>query len=118
MPALNEVYAQVRLSGEVSAEDALKARKAVYGAAAPLSPDRIETLLHIDEAADHADPAWQALLVEAGVDHLVHHREPVGGVDHAKADWLLDRISSDGRIKTARELELLVRILEAARSAP
>jgi hypothetical protein len=115
--ALNEVFAQVRVSGEIGPEDALKARRSIYGGG-PLSADRVETLLRIDEAADRADPAWQALLVEAGVDYLVHEREPVGVIDHAKAGWLLDRIAADGRIKTARELELCVRLLEVARSAP
>jgi hypothetical protein len=118
MPALNEVYAQVRVSGEVTSEDALKARRALYGGGGPLSSDRLETLFRIDEAADHADPAWHALLVDAGIDYLVHEREPVDVIDQAKAGWLLDRVATDGRIKTARELELLVRVLEIARLAP
>jgi hypothetical protein len=118
MRSLNEVFAQARVSGEVTAEDALDARRAAYGSGAPLSPDRIETLLRIDEAADRAHPAWQALLIEAGVDYLVHEREPIDVIDHPKADWLVDRIATDGRIRTAREFELLVRILETARSVP
>jgi hypothetical protein len=52
------------------------------------------------------------------VDYLVHQVAPAGYVDAANADWLVARIDRDGSVKTATELELLVKVLEAARTSP
>ncbi len=118
MAALNEIYAQVRMSGEVTAEEALRARRAIYGKGGPLTSDEVETLLRIEEATDRCDPDWETLLAEATIDFLLHEREPTDVVDDVKAGWLLDRIVLDGRVKTARQFELLVRVLEEANGAP
>ncbi|HMN86221.1 MAG TPA: hypothetical protein PKA74_09580 [Bauldia sp.] len=113
-----DVLSRVKRSGRVSAEDVLEARRAVYGSDGRIDPGEIEALFRIDEAADDSDPAWPALLTEAGVDYLVHQVAPRGYIDAANADWLMARIDRDGAVKTATELELLVKVLEASRSSP
>jgi hypothetical protein len=114
----SEVLARARKTRTVTAEDALAARRAVYGSDAAIDPAEIEVFFAIDEAAETADPAWGMLLAEAGADFLVHQQEPHGYVDAANADWLIARIGKDGKVKTATELELLVKVLEAAQSSP
>jgi hypothetical protein len=118
MTALSELYAQVRVSGAISADDVLKVRRALYGSGRVLSGQDIETLLRIEDATEACDPAWEELLVEASIDHLVRETEPIDVIDEGKAGWLLDRIAADGRVKTARQLELLIRVLEASRKVP
>lgn len=113
-----DVLSRVKRSGRVSSEDALEARRAVYGSDGRIDPAEIEALFRIDEAADDSDPAWAALLAEAGADYLVHQVAPTGYIDAANADWLMARIDRDGAVKTATELELLVKVLEASRSSP
>ena len=113
-----DVLRRVQRSGRISADEALEMRRAVYGDDGRIDPHEIEALFAIDEAATTADPAWSALLTEGGVDFVVHQMEPTGYVDAANADWLIARIGADGTVKTATELELLVKVLEAARTSP
>ena len=61
---------------------------------------------------------WVDFFVEAIDAYVVHQQAPVGYVDDAKADWLIDRIDSDGRVDSLGELELLVKILEDATNVP
>ncbi len=113
-----DVFSRVKRSGKVTADDALASRRAVYGDDGAIAPGEIDMLFRIDEAASAADPAWSALLAEAGVDYIVHQRQPSGYIDEANAEWLVERIGRDGKVKTATELELLVKVLEAARTSP
>ncbi len=114
----SEILASVQSSKTVSAEDALAARRAVYGDDGAISPAELEVLFRIDEAATSTDPAWRQLFVEAGTDFLVNQQSPAGYIDVANADWLVGRIASDGVVKTPTELEMLVKILETAESSP
>jgi hypothetical protein len=114
----SEILARVKSRGTVSADDAMAARRAVYGDDGAINPNEIEMLFRIDEAAETSDAAWSALLVEAGTDYDVHQREPSGYIDEANANWLVSRISADGVVKSATELELLMKVLEAAQSSP
>jgi hypothetical protein len=113
-----DVLARVMKTRKVTLDDALEARRAVYGDDGAIDASEIETLFRIDEAADDADPAWSMLLVEAGTDFIVHQQRPDGYVDEANASWLIDRIGKDGKVKSATELELLVKVLEEAKTSP
>lgn len=115
---MDEILARVKASRAVTGEDVLAARRAVYGGSLEISAGEIEMLFRIEEMTHKSDPAWAPLLAEATVDYLVHQAEPDGYVDEVKAGWLVDRISTDGMVKTAAELEVLVRVLEAAIDAP
>jgi len=114
----SEILARVQSSGNVTADDALDARRAVYGGDGAIDPSEIDMLFRINEAAKTSDPAWKALFVEAGTDYIVNQQEPAGYVSDANANWLVARISADGVVKTGTELELLVKVLEAARTSP
>ena len=96
----SEILARVKSSGNVTAADALDARRAVYGGDGAIDPNEIDTLFRIDEAAKTSDPSWAALLVEAATDFIVNQQEPAGYISDANANWLVARISSDGVVKT------------------
>jgi hypothetical protein len=115
---MDEILTKVTVAGNVTPDDALAARRAVYGAGLDVSSVDMELLFRIDQAARVFDPAWQVLLSEASVDYVVHQADPEDTVDAAGAGWLIGRISTDGKVRTATGLEVLVRVLEESRSAP
>jgi len=116
--ATADMLARVRASGEISAADALEMRRTVYGSDGEISRLELEAMFRVDEAARSADPAWSMLLSEATVDYIVHQEEPWGYVSAENADWLTGQIADRGKVKTARELEALVKVLEAATESP
>src|SRR4029453_12287384 len=69
-------------------------------------------------AREDGRSGWDDFFVEALTDYVVHQQAPADYIDKAKADWLIARLSRDGRVNTDSELEALVRILERAPSAP
>jgi hypothetical protein len=52
------------------------------------------------------------------VDFCVRQSEPHGYVSDDMAQWLIARVSASGRVKTATEMEALIRVMEAAREVP
>lgn len=112
------VLERVNAARTVTADDVLAVRRAIYGDDGRIALGEVDALFLIDEAAETADSAWTAVFAEAVSDHLVHQQRPEGYVDAANADWLIKRIDRDGRVKSASELELLVKVLEAAKSSP
>ncbi|MBA3518038.1 MAG: hypothetical protein H0T75_10440 [Rhizobiales bacterium] len=112
-----DIVAEVKASKHVTAEQVLVLRRWVYNGGAVVRGE-IDKLFAVDEAATEHDAAWCELFTEAVSDYLVDQVEPEGYVDEENADWLISRISQDGAVKTATELELLVKVLEKAKSSP
>jgi hypothetical protein len=117
MATLKEILRRVEATGLITIEDTRAVRRCVYGGAGP-SEDMLAMLFRLEEAASWTDLSWDELLCEAAVDCLLRQAEPHDEIDRAKSDWLVERISTDGRVRTARELEALVRVLEEATSVP
>lgn len=115
---VGDILASVRATGKVTAADALAARGSVYSDDGAIDAQEIDGLFSIDEAAGSADPAWGALFVEASTDFFVHQQKPTGYIDDDNANRLIARVGKDGLVKTASELELLVKVLEAAQTSP
>ena len=72
----------------------------------------------INEACDEHAPEWDALFVEALMDYVVHQEVPQGYVSEKNANWLMHAISRDGIVCSRTELELLIKVIEVANSAP
>lgn len=119
MPAstLPPDLAAIAARGVIGADDVLRLRGAVY-ANGVVSAEEAEWAFALDEACREACPEWTAFFVEALTDYVVRQVAPAGYVSDANATWLVDRISRDGVVKTASELEVLVKVLEAAVSSP
>src|SRR4051794_30131894 len=52
-----------------------------------------EMLLSLDATVERADRDWREYLVPAVAQFAVWGLEPIGRVDQAKADWLLDALA-------------------------
>ena len=61
---------------------------------------------------------WPGFFVEAVTDYIVHQEKPQGYISDDNAEWLIRAISRDGAVDTAVEMELLVSVLEKAKSSP
>lgn len=101
----------------IVAEDVLMLRREVFRDGV-VSRGEAESLFALDASCDDKCPEWSDFFVEAVTDYLVHQEKPAGHVSDDNAAWLIRAISTDGKVDTASELELLVRVLETARSAP
>jgi hypothetical protein len=103
--------------GAVRADDVLKLRRSFYPDG-HISPAEAEALFSINRACPEQDVEWADFFCEALTDFVVHQALPQGYVTTENADWLVDRISVDGIVQTMTELEVLIKIIDAARWAP
>ncbi|WP_237154935.1 hypothetical protein [Oryzibacter oryziterrae] len=102
---------------DLSAADVLDLRRQVYGDGVVQVRDA-ELLCDIDAVAGHTCQEWSEFFVEAITDFIVHQQIPTGYVSEDNASWLMARIQRDGIVKTTTELELLVKVIEAANRVP
>lgn len=83
-----------------------------------ITADDAESLFATNDALGEATPEWQGFFVEALANFIVNTVDPHGAVDQELADALVARVDSKGRVNSLAELELLVRVLELAKSSP
>lgn len=114
---LDHLVATVSKAGRISAEDVLAFRKAYYEDGR-INESEADAVFAANDACPEAHSSWSAFFTEAMCDFVVHQMEPVGHVSADNADWLLRHIDADGSISTTTELELLVAILEKAKTVP
>ena len=114
---LSTLIANLAAAKAVTPPDVLALRRLIYSDGA-IAPQEAEGLIALDEAAAARCAEWDELFVEALTDYVVRQQAPADYIDDAKADWLIARLSADGRIKTDSELEALVHILETATTSP
>jgi hypothetical protein len=83
-----------------------------------VSSDEANLLFSIQQACavQHAD--WPDFFVEAITDYIVFQEPPRGYLTAANANWLIGRMSRDGKIKSKTEIDLVLSILDKARWAP
>ena len=101
----------------IDAEDVLKFRREIFGDAV-VTLAEAEGVFALSNAVGEACPEWQDFFVEVMSDFCVNQANPNGYMSQTNADWLATQIVHDGHINTANELELMVRIIERARSVP
>lgn len=104
-------------SRTITAADALAVRKHIYRNV-DVTDAEAGWMFALNAAAQTADPAWDELFVEALTDYCVHQVEPRGYVTEEKAAWLIGHVTKDGAVEEARELELIVSILQKSTASP
>lgn len=114
---MSDVINDVKKSKKITASQVLDLRRSLYNDGVAEAGE-VDRLFAMDEAATDVDPSWTELFVEAVTDYIVAQVEPQGHVSEENADWLIDRISRDGTVKSATELEILVKVLEKAQTSP
>lgn len=83
-----------------------------------VSSDEANLLFSLQQgcSVQHAD--WPDFFVEAIADYLIIQEQPRGYLTAANANWLISRVSRDGKIRSKTELDLVLNVLEKARWAP
>lgn len=114
---LNSMVDAIVAKGNITDADVLALRRACYGDG-KISRDEASRLFEINDAAPSHTPAWTQLFTEALSDFVVHQMQPKGYVDEINAEWLITQIDADGKLESCNELELLICILEKAKSVP
>ncbi|MER9756291.1 hypothetical protein NKJ46_23170 [Mesorhizobium sp. M0166] len=101
----------------ITAEDVIMLRREVFGDGV-VTRGEAEALFALDATARDKCAEWLEFFVEAVTDFIVHQEKPAGYVSQDNADWLIRTISRDGMVDSQTELELLVHVLEVAKSSP
>ncbi|MEO5758654.1 MAG: hypothetical protein ABIQ51_17535 [Mesorhizobium sp.] len=101
----------------ITADDVTMLRHDVFGDGV-VTRGEAEALFALDATARDKCPEWPDFFVEAVTDYIVHQEKPASYISQDNADWLIRTISRDGMVDSRTELELLVHVLEEAKSSP
>lgn len=112
-----EAALRAAAGGTINAAEILALRQAGW-ADGQMTPEEAEALFVANDRLDQPSREWCDFFVEALGEFIINTVEPHGYVDQVMADELIAQIDRDGRVGTLAELELLVRVLERAASAP
>lgn len=104
-------------NNRITAEDVVMLRREVFGDGV-VTRGEAEALFALDATAKDKCAQWPVFFVEAVTDFIVHQEKPAGYISQHNADWLVRAISRDGMVDSRTELELLVHVLEKAKSSP
>ena len=104
-------------NGSITSDDILALRRSVWSNGL-IDASEAEQILAINASLTSPTAEWTDFLVEALSVWLIDQQDPRGYVDVAQAEWLIARLDRGGRVETMSEIELLVRVLEKATSAP
>ncbi len=101
----------------ICSKDVQKLRKEVF-ADGLISLTEADAVFAMNiQVSDKCDE-WAGYFVEVMVDYTVNQAHPRGYISIANAEWLVTKISHDGKIDSHTELELLIKILEKANDCP
>ena len=103
--------------GRILAEDVLMLRREVF-ADGVVTRGEAEALFALGATCADKCDEWRPFIIEAIVDYVVHQEKPHGYVSEENAFWLRRAISRGAFVDSPVEMELLVSVLEGARSAP
>lgn len=103
--------------GAISAADTAWFRREMYRDGA-IGPQEAAAIFALNDRVALKSTEWNAFFIEALTDYTVQQAEPRGYVSRENAKWLVERISHDGVVDSASELELLVRVLAKADACP
>ena len=117
MTALHELAERLKAAGTISAEDTLALRRQMWPDGT-IAVDEAELVFALNDSVASTSREWTDFFVEALCEFVVCQQIPRGYVDEAKAEWLVARIARDGKVESLGELELLVKVLEAASNVP
>ena len=101
----------------ISPRDVLEFRGEVFRDGL-VSKQEADALFMINEETFDPCQEWYDFFIESISDFVTAKLEPRGDVSVENSEWLIRQISRDGRVKTASELELLVKTLEKADLCP
>ncbi len=110
-------FSAILARGTISNADVNALRKSFYEDGA-IAADEAEQLFKLNDVCKVSDIDWADCFVEMLTDYVVNQVKPEGYVTAENATWLHARITSDGRVDSKTELELLINVIDKARWCP
>jgi hypothetical protein len=107
----------VRSGGAIAADDVASLRQWSWADGA-MSEAEARVLFELNTLSKARDPQWIAFFVESLTGYIVDRSEPRGYITPVDAEWVIAQIDQDGRVDSAAEMELLVRLSEKSLDAP
>ena len=108
---------QAMADGAITADEILSLRQGGWANAA-IDADEADAIFVLNDHLAEATNEWSDFFVEALSEYIVHTVQPKGYVSPDQAEWLIERIDSNGRLDSLTELVLLVEVLEKAIHTP
>ena len=115
--SMPDVMERVIKARRINDDDVLAMRREVYPDGVIQSAEA-EQLFRLNDDCSEQSPGWMTFFVEAITDYVVNQVDPPGYVSEDNANWLINHISRKGLVSSSSELELLVNILDKAKSSP
>jgi hypothetical protein len=109
--------ASVKAGAPITERDTLALRQWSW-ADGVISKPEAEALFDLNTVGKSRSPEWIDCFVEAISIYVIETLSPAGEVSEETAAWLMGYLNKTGRIESLGEMELLVKILEKASSAP
>ena len=115
--SMPDVMQRALAARQISDDDVLAMRREVYPDGV-IQSHEVEWLFQLDDECTGQSPQWMTFFVDAVTDYIVNQTDPEGYISDENASWLMARISRKGRVASSVELELLVNVLDKARTSP
>lgn len=109
--------AQAAEDSAISAQEILALRRAAWPDG-KIDPEEAEAIFILNDQIAEPTREWSDFFIEALVEFVVNTAAPKAHISVDNARWLIERVSHNGKVGSLTELELLVRVLEKAESAP
>jgi len=101
----------------LSAEDLSTLRRTLFPHGLRTYNDAI-TLLALNITCPKKCDEWPGYFLEAMTDFVVRYSYPPNALDDVNVAWLIRMLSSDGAVRSALELELVLSIIDASGNVP
>ncbi|MEM9332247.1 MAG: hypothetical protein AAGA53_13040 [Pseudomonadota bacterium] len=104
-------------ASKIDADDVITLRREVFDDMI-VSMAEAESVFALNNDVSDTSVEWKQFFIEVMTDYCVYQAKPEGYVSATNAEWLIKQVSLDGHVRSDTELELLIRIIEVARSVP
>ena len=108
---------EILAASKIAESDVQKFRRIFYEDGI-VNADEAELLFKLDGQCAVKCAGWSEFFIEGVTDFIVFQALPQGYVTVDNSNWLIDRLSKDGKVESQTELELVVNVLDKARWAP
>ncbi|WP_230292343.1 hypothetical protein [Croceicoccus sp. Ery5] len=115
--SFQEIAAQAAQDGIVTDAELLDLRRNGW-CDGSISAEEADAIFAVNHTLGTGSAAWTDFFVEALGEYLLNRQEPRGYMAEDQADWLIAKVTHDGKIDSMAELELLTRMIERAKNVP
>ncbi|MXP26425.1 hypothetical protein GRI39_10285 [Altererythrobacter indicus] len=112
-----DIARSIAADGVISSTDVLALRRTGWSRG-EISPSQAEAIFALNDALEERPGEWADFFVEAIGDFVLNTLDPKGHITDEHARWLIERVSASGHVESMAEMDLLVRLVERAETAP